>query len=121
MIRRFLGFAFVICLAGNSLAAVALAGDDECAALCCRSAKQNRPSVRPSRDCCYSECEQPGETQPTSPKSLPGIERIYKIDASLAVSPVNHIARQSSRLLLPPGRSLVQSGHIYLKTGTLLI
>lgn len=121
MIRRLLGFVFVLCLAGNSLAYVALAGDDECGALCCRSAKQNRPSVRPSRVCCYSECDQPGETQPTSPKSLPGLERIYKIDASLAVSQVNPLARQASRLLLSPGRSTVPSGHIYLKTGTLLI
>ena len=122
MIRRLPGLLFVACLSINALGSVALVGEeDECGASCCRSSKQTRPTVRPSRDCCYSECEQPAETQPTSPKGVPAIERIFKIHGSVAASAVDPLARQSSQLRQSPRRNVIQSAHIYLRTGTLLI
>ena len=121
MIRRLLGFVFVLCLTGNSLAVVSLAGGDECGASCCRPPQNSQPSVSMSRDCCYSECDEPGETQPASPKGVLGIERNYKADIPVAVGPPAMLPEQSSRVLQSSARSVIQSTDIYLRIGTLLI
>ena len=122
MTRRLLGFVFVLCLAGNSLVAAALVGDGECGgASCCRPTRHNEPRVSLSRVCCHSECEEPAETQPTLPKDVLGIERNYKADAPVAVSLVAPLSGQSSGVLQCSARSVIQSTHIYLRIGTLLI
>jgi len=120
MIRRLLGFVFVLCLAGNSLAAAALVGDGECGAPCCRPARDAEPRASLSRPC-YSECEGPGEAQPTPPKGVLGTERNYNADAPVAISLVAPFSGHSLRVLQSSGRSVIQSTHIYLRTGTLLI
>lgn len=119
MLRRLLLLVFTLSVVGNALAAAARVGNDECGG-CCRPA-YNQPTSSLSIGCCYSECGEQGETQSTSPKGLPGIERIYKVDAPVAAGVV---APLEGRYLTVPessGRSIVQSTHIYLKTGTLLI
>jgi hypothetical protein len=122
MIRRLLILAFVLAVAGNSLAAVApvVDGDGGCGG-CCKAAHRNEPRVSPSKLCCLTECSQPGETQPTSPRGVLGSERNYKADAAVAVSLAAPLSGQSSRVLHSPARSIVQTTHIYLRTGTLLI
>lgn len=118
MLRRLLILVFTLSVAGNALAAAARVGNDECGG-CCRPAYQ--PTVSLSIRCCYSECGEPGDTQSTSPKGLPGIERIYKVDAPVAAGVVAPLVGRCSTVPESPGRSIVQSSHVYLRTGTLLI
>jgi hypothetical protein len=119
MIRRLLILAFTLSVVGNSLAAAAQVVNDECAG-CCRPTK-TQPAESRSIRCCYSECGEPGETQPASPTGVPGIERIYKVDLPIAASIVAPLEGRCSTFVQSAGRSIVQSTHIYLKTGTLLI
>ena len=119
MIRRLLILAFTLTVVGNSLAAAAQVSDDDCGA-CCRPAN-NQPSASLSKECCYSECEDPGESQPISPTGVFALERIYKADAQAAVSLVAPFEGQSSTVLQSSARSVIQSTHIYLRTGSLLI
>lgn len=119
MLRRLIILVFTLSVMGNALEAAARVDNDECGG-CCRPA-YNQPAASLSIGCCYSECGDPGQTQPTSPKGLPGIERIYKIDAPIAATVVAPLAERYTTVLDSPGRSIVQSTHIYLRTGTLLI
>ena len=126
MIRRLLIIVFTLSVCGNSLAAVSLVGGDECGACCLRARNSNGPSLPKdgmsfSKTCGASECGEPEETQPVAPTSAPGIERIYKVDAPIAASIVAPLDGRCSTFAKSSGRSLVQSTHIYLKTGTLLI
>ncbi len=122
MIRRLLIVAFVVSVAANSLGAVApvVEGDGGCGG-CCSAARRNQPRVSPSKLCCLTECSQPGETQPAAPPSLLRTERNNKSASAVAV--VLAAAHSISPLgfLYSPARSVVQSTHIYLRTGTLLI
>lgn len=119
MLRRLLILVFTLSVFGNALAAAARAGNDECDG-CCRPA-YNQPTGSLSLGCCYSECGEPGETQPTTTKGLPGIERIYKVDAPVAAGVVAPLEGRCLTVPESSGRSIVQSTHIYLRTGTLLI
>jgi hypothetical protein len=119
MVRRLIILVFTLSVIGNALEAAARVNNDDCGG-CCRPAI-DQPAVSLSIGCCYSECGEPGETQPTSPKGVPGIERIYKIDAPIAATVVAPLAGRYPTVLDSPGRSIIQSTHIYLRTGTLLI
>jgi hypothetical protein len=117
MIRGLLIIAFTLSVVGNSLAAQV--GNDECGP-CCLTAN-NQPGLSLSKECCYSECGEPGETQPTFPTVVAGIERIHKVDGPIAVVLVAPIEGRSSTDLPSTARNVIQSTHIYLRTGTLLI
>jgi hypothetical protein len=119
MLRRLIILVFTLSVIGNALEAAARVDNDECGG-CCRPA-YSEPAVSPSIGCCYSECGDPGEAQPISPKGVPGIERIYKIDAPIAAAVVAPLAGRYATVLDTPGRSIVQSTHLYLRIGTLLI
>ena len=118
MFRRVLILAFTLSVVGNSLAAAAQVGNDACGACC--GPPNNQLSVRLSPGCCYSECGEPGQTPPASPKDIQGIERSYKADATDAVV-VAPVERQTLAVLQSSARRVIQSTHIYLRTGTLLI
>lgn len=122
MIRKLLIVAFVVSVAGNSLAAVApvVEGDGGCGG-CCSAARLNQPRVSPSKLCCLTDCNQSGETQQPAPPSLLRIERNDKCGSpGVVVLAADHSLRASG-LLHSPARSVVESTHIYLRTGTLLI
>jgi hypothetical protein len=119
MLRRSLIILFTLSVVGHALAAAARVGSEECGG-CCRPA-YNQPTANLSIGCCYSECGEPGESQSTSPKGLPGVERIYKVDAPVAAGLVAPLEGQFMTVPDSGGRSIVQSTHIYLRTGTLLI
>lgn len=122
MIRRLLILAFMLSVAGNSLAAVApvVEGDGGCGG-CCSAARRNEPRVSPSKLCCLTECNQSGETQQTAPPSLLRTKRDDKSSSAVAVVLAAAHSVPASGFLHSPARSIVQSTHIYLRTGTLLI
>jgi len=122
MIRRLLILAFTLSVAGNSLAAVSpvAEGDGGCGG-CCSAARRNDPSVSPSKLCCLTECNQPGETQQSAPASLLRTERDNKSASPVAVLLAAAHSVPPSGFLHSPARSIVQSTPIYLRTGTLLI
>src|SRR5713226_4131962 len=72
MIRKLFILAFVVSVAGNSLAAVSphMDGDGGCRADCCRAARHNEPQATLSKLCCLTQCNQPRETQGSLPASL---------------------------------------------------
>lgn len=119
MIRKLFILVFAVSVVGNSLAAAAQVGMDECGA-CCTPGSHNA-SLSPSKECCYSECGEPRDTQPITPKSVLGLERIYKLDAPVAVILGTPFEKPSSEGLRSSTRRVIQTTHIYLITGTLLI
>jgi hypothetical protein len=121
MIRRLLIVAFVLSVAANSLAAVVpiIEGDSGCSG-CCNAARRNEPRLGSSKFRCPTECNQQRETQRSTPASLQGTEREKK-DSSLVAVDVAVAHPLPSGFLHSPARSIVQSTHIYLRTGTLLI
>ncbi len=122
MISRLLILAFMLSVAANSLAAVApvVEGDGGCGG-CCSAARRNEPRVSPSKLCCLTQCSQPGETQPAPPPSLLRTERDNKSASPVAVVLAASHSVPSLAFLHSPARSIVQTTHIYLRTGTLLI
>ena len=122
MIRRLLILVFVMSVAGNSLAAVApvVEGDGGCGG-CCSVAHHNEPRLSPSKLCCLTECNQPGETQQPAPASLLRTERDDKSASPIAVLLATARSVPPSGFLHSFARSIVQSTPIYLRTGTLLI
>lgn len=106
----------------NSLGAVALAlGEADCMAACCHPARQQRPRVTLSKNCCYSLCEEPAETQSATPGNTITSQRESKeVCAVAANSPAQLPARYSSARR-QPGRAFIPSIRIYLRTSTLLI
>ena len=120
MIRRLLVLVLVVCVTGNSLWAAALVGDDECGATCCRTPGHDEQSESLSKGCCSSQCEEPGEAQPVSPKGVLGSARNDCADASVAIG-VATWPLAPARVLQSSARVVIQSTHIYLRIGTLLI
>ena len=126
MIRRLLILVFTLSVCGNSVAAASLVGEDECGA-CCLSARNSKGPSLPkdgmsfSKTCCYSECGEPQETQPAAPTSVPAIERNSKADAPIAVCLVARVEIPYQTGLQSSARSIIESTHLYLRTGTLLI
>lgn len=122
MIRRLLILAFTLSVAGNSLAGVApvVEGDGGCGG-CCSAARRNEPRVSPSKLCCLTECNQPGETQQSATPRVLRTERDNKSSSPVAVGLAAAHSIQPSGFLHSAARSVVQSTHIYLRTGTLLI
>ncbi|HSB10260.1 MAG TPA: hypothetical protein VLM38_12305 [Blastocatellia bacterium] len=120
--RKLLIILFAAVVAGNSLAAVAFAlGEADCTAACCRPARQNKPRVTLTKNCCYSQCEDPGEAQPAKPGSVLTTQRDYKAGPSNDATLQAQFSSQSSRFLQSTGRRVIQSTRVYLRTGTLLI
>lgn len=119
MIRKLLILVFAVSVVGNALAAAAQVGMDECGACC--APNSNKASMSPSKECCYSECGLPRNTQPITPKSVLGLERIHKLDAPTAVILGTPFEKPSSEGLRFSTRRVIQTTHIYLRTGTLLI
>jgi hypothetical protein len=122
MIRTLLILAFMLSVAGNSLAAVApvVEGDGGCGG-CCSASRLNQPSVSPSKLCCLADCNQSGETQQPAPPSLLRTERDNKSISPVAVVLAAAHSVPPSGFLHSLAGSVVQSTHIYLKTGALLI
>jgi hypothetical protein len=122
MIRNLLIVVFVVSVAVNSLSAVlpVLEGDAACNG-CCSAARRSDPRVSPSKVRCLRECNQRGDSQQAQPPSLIKIERDDKgISTGVIVSAFT-LTMQPSTRGKSPVRSVVQSTHIYLRTGTLLI
>jgi hypothetical protein len=119
MIRRLLILAFTLSVFGNSLVAAVLVNDQQCGA-CCRTARNDR-RVSLSRDCCYSECGRPSDSQHTAPKCMLAVERSYKSDALVAADPVALHEPLTLKVNPTAARNVIPSTHIYLRTGTLLI
>ncbi|MEK6289542.1 MAG: hypothetical protein AABO57_27825 [Acidobacteriota bacterium] len=120
-IRWLLIVAFMLSVAGNSLAAVSpFEGDGECGG-CCSAPRRNQPRVSQSRPCCLTECGQTGETQRSEPTSLLRTKRDNKGSSPVVLGVAAAYSIQPSGFLHSPARSIVQSTHIYLRTGTLLI
>ena len=119
MIRRLLILLFTLSVAGNSLASAALVNDDECGPCCRPAGSRQRMSVL--KDCCYSECGQPSDSQRQAPKDILAIERSYKLDAIVGVKLVPLREPQSLAVSPTAARAVIGSTHIYLRTGTLLI
>lgn len=111
---------FAAVLALNSLAAVAYAfGEGDCTAACCRPAR-TKARVTLTKNCCYSQCEEPGEVQSTKPGSLL-TQRDFKTGALNSTDLQGQLSRQSPRDSQSTGRVVIQSTRVYLRTGTLLI
>jgi hypothetical protein len=122
MMRKLLIVVFVMSVAANAIAAVApvVEGDSACGG-CCSAARRNEPRVSPAKLCCLTDCGQPGESQRSTPPSLIKTEREDKSASPAAsVLPTAH-AIQAAGFLYSPARAIVQSTHIYFRTGALLI
>jgi hypothetical protein len=123
MIRKFLILTFVVSVAANSLAAVTphLDGEGGCAADCCRAARQNQPGAILSKLCCLAQCGQPGETQGSPSTSLLRSGRDERSPLLVGGRLEAEYSAQPWESAHLPARVVVQSTHIYLSTGTLLI
>ncbi len=120
MIRRLLILAFTLSVAGNSFAAAALAVECESSCGTCCAARRD-PRVNSSKVRCLRECNQPGESQQSATASPNRTELYNKSASPVAVGLASAHSIQPSAFLHSPARSIVQSTHIYLKIGTLLI
>jgi len=122
MIRKLLILAFTLSVAANAFAAVApvVEGDSGCGG-CCGAARRNEPRVSPSKLCCLTDCNQSGETQQSAPPGVLRTERDDKIASPVAAVLTADHSTVPLSFLRSPARSVVESTHIYLRTGTLLI
>jgi len=112
---------FAVVVALNSLAAVAYAfGEGDCTAACCRPARTNKQRVTLTKNCCYSQCEEPGEVQSTKPGSLL-TQRDFNTGALNSADVRAQLSRLTPRSFQSTGRLVIQSTRVYLRTGTLLI
>jgi len=121
MIRRLLILAFTLLVAGNSLSAAALVIECDNGCGTCCTARRNDPRLSLAKVRCLTECNQPGESQRSAPASLNRGERDNKSFSPVAVVLARAHSIQPSALPNSPARNIVQSTHIYLRIGTLLI
>ena len=123
MIRKLFILAFVVSVAGNSLAAVSPHADGEggCAADCCRAARHNKPEATLAKLCCLTRCNQPGETQGSPATSLLSYGPDERTPSLVGVCIEDVYSAQPWEAWHSPAGLIVQSTHIYLTTGTLLI
>ncbi len=122
MIRRLLIFTLTLLVAGNSLAAAAIAAV-ECDSGCgtCCATRRMAPQVSPSKVRCLTECNQHGESQPSPAASLNRTQRHDQSPSPVNVGSASSYSTQPSGSLLAPPRTIAQSTHLYLRIGILLI
>lgn len=126
MIRKVLIIAFVLSVAGNSLAGVLpyITGDGDCEANCCRVHRQaeSRASVSKLPGLrCLMQCEHPAENQGVPESPVLRTERDSKVVAQAAPALQAVWSTVNTRLSHSTTRITFSSTHLYLKTGTLLI
>ena len=124
MIRKLFILAFVLSVAGNSLAAVlpCIEGDGGCSAKCCQAARQNRRDANVSKLRCIVDCNQSGTTNLPSPTVSVVAERDGKAGECLSTLRVAAAPSLYSAIALRSKNSLTTGSiDVYLRTRTLLI
>jgi hypothetical protein len=123
VIRKLFILIFVLSVANNSLAAAFpyIEGDGKCKTNCCRSARHNEPRATLSKICCLTQCNQPAEAQGVPESTSFSTGRDSKDPGSPSACVVAASSDRSRASLHSPPSNIVQSSHIYLKNGALLI